>query len=408
MNPKSTELETSVPGPEVCAFTEELQTRAYRKLGEALGLGSDPVATHQRLSRPAMPATHVAPEKLQADLARQGITLSAEDAATKARALAAAYARYFSRPVPTPFEDPNRYPVLAMTFDAVHASLAAKGRPIAPRPYFATLPSGQVDARIVRELKTRSPVVFFERGLFNYVYDFALLTGWAVPILSLEQMADDAMLATLSPRHAIPPATGIFFASSLLAYVTNGNSDLKREPIPKPPDNAFVPMQLVVQMERFVMAHELAHLALGHLDRNAEAGDEFEADALGGQTLTELSLDEGGSWAMGFWGADLFFVALNFLYRTLGLITFGPVKLKWISVTHPDPLKRRSQLAARLRAECPRTLSLTAAGQLASMSDAVFQRLWELATPQLIQAYQNGARPSPVWQNLVTHTFAPA
>ena len=124
--------------------------------------------------------------------------------------------------------------------------------------------------------------------------------------------------------------------------------------------------------------------------------------------LEELSLDEGGSWAMGFWGADLFFVALNFLYRTLGLMTFGPVKLKWISVTHPDPLKRRSQLAARLRAECPRTLSLTAAGQLASMSDAVFQRLWELATPQLIQAYQNGARPSPVWQNLVTHTFAPA
>ena len=397
----------SLLGPEAQAFIQEQQVRAYRKIGVALGLGSDAVKTHAHLSGRVMPAEHVSPEKFRRELAAEGIQLSPDQSAQLDRNIADIHAKYYSAGAPTPFEDPNRYPTLAMIFDGLHADLSAKGQRISPRPHLATLPSGNVDARVLLEPKTRAPIIFFERGLFQFFYDFVLIAGWAVPPLSLQQLSNDAALAELPPRYLMPQEAPGYFSASLYAYVVEGSPALKRSPIPRPSHNLFAPVFLLEHMERFVMAHELAHITLGHLNKAPAVEDEYEADARGFEIVSTLAHQQAGSWSMGYWAVDLALVALNFLYRALGLMAFGPQKLRWISASHPDPLARRQRLRAVAQGGRAPAIGLAAANGLSSMTEAIFQRLWEMSLPGLYEAYQHGARPFPIWKDLITHAFAP-
>src|SRR5258706_2059219 len=126
-------------------FVESWQEREYRRLATALGLGSDARRAYERLSRPTVPR-------------QAGVNV---------------------KQPPTSYEDPNRYTIMAILFDGLQRAMAQRGVALSPTPLLATLPSGDVNARIVIEPASRVPVIFFEQGLFDYLYGFVLLTAWA-------------------------------------------------------------------------------------------------------------------------------------------------------------------------------------------------------------------------------------
>lgn len=393
-------------GSETGSFVQDWQERAYRNLAVALHLGSDPTKAYDYLSSPPMPFEHVSIERfIQAG--DNSANLDQEQLEELSRTLEDRYQHYFSLKMPTPYEDPNRYPIMWMTFDALQNRLLKKGRNVKPKPLLATLPSGDVNAKISIEPKTKTPIIFFERGLFHYFHDFALLTGWGLPPLSVEQLYDPSALAQLPRMYQIPFQAPKFFTDMLYTYIVDGTPLANRSPIPPPRHNLKFIVYLLMQMEWFVMAHELAHIEQKHFNEDARKDHEYAADAGGFTSMVEVARDNSGNVAVSFWACDLALTAINMLYRAIGILEFGDRKLSWISETHPDPLSRRNRLRETIgqhdsvvsRAE------LSMISQFCGIADDVHQKLWEISAPLLLLAHERGARPSPIWKDQIEYCF---
>jgi hypothetical protein len=344
---------------QVRQFVRERQEREYLRLADALGLNSARSA-YEKITHQSM---------------------SAE-----------------SKAMPTPYEDPRMYAIATKTFDSLSRDNDSLGGAALPHPFFATLPSGDVEARITEEPATKTPIVFIEHGLYAFFYDMAKLTAWASPPLTEAQMTDDNLLARLPRSYTMPVRASENFVASLYAYAVSGSPVATSSPMPEPSQNLALAIRLLNHMERFVMAHELAHIRQRHFDKPPTPEIEYEADSLGVSLVTTLADAKHRSWAVGYWGSELAIISLNLLYRTIGLFTFGNDELTWISRTHPDPLTRRENLRGIwLNPRSPKA-GVTAAREVSGMTQTLFLRLWQIALPAFLNLYARGARASPRWR----------
>ena len=227
--------------------------------------------------------------------------------------------------------------------------------------------------------------------------------AWAAPPLSLQQLSDDGALGRIPHSYTMPPQSSQYLAQALSSYAVNGTRPITVAPLPDPPHNTALAIVLLNHMERFVMAHELAHLDRNHLSKAQTPEMEYEADALAVVLVTSLARAHHGSWAIGFWASELALLALNFLYRAIGIFTFGPEKLAWTSSTHPDPLSRRQQIRQRWLDPRAPADGVAAARELSGMTESLLQRLWEICLPAWALEYQRGARASPRWRKVADH-----
>src|SRR5262249_47778220 len=156
---------------------------------------------------------------------------------------------------------------------------------------------------------------------------------------------DDAALRSMPQRYTMPPQSSEYLASLLMDYVASGTPHA-RVTLPPPRHNQFLVMNLLNECERFIMAHELAHLILGHSDRAPQNSQEYrelehEADALATRVLGSVGYEQKGTWAFSFWACDVTLSLFNLLDLALGFLHFGTIALDWISPTHPNPITRR-------------------------------------------------------------------
>ena len=391
--------------PAVREFVEGEQADAYSRLGRELGLGSDPAAAFARLN-PCMPtADQIAPRRFK-DAMGAGF-LSEEQWNQFDAAVAQQYPDHAELQPPTAYESPVTYSILNMTYMGLGSAWSSSPR---QEVYLASLPSGSPDARVVIERTTKAPVIFFEQGLMRFLYDFGMLVAWATPPLSPAQLSDDATLAKLPRSYTMPYDASGYFAGSLVAYVVDGTPITNASPIPRPNHNMFLAATLVTLMERFVMAHELAHITLGHLAIPADVSQEFAADARGLVTMDARARADGISWAMSYWACDLALTCLDILDHAIGVLAFPDSKLAWVSATHPSASSRRQHLRdtlAQLLPDAP-PAGLLAASELCGMSTAVTARLLEFGFVSLAVAIQKGDRPSPLWNDRINYCFRPA
>lgn len=384
-------------------YVEAQQERHYRKLAEELGLGSDPKAAYERVSGEQMPADYVDPRKLRYDYGANSL-LSQSQWSQFGSQVDTIWRRINSVQPPTSYEDPNLYRSLVMTYQQVQASVAVDGNPPGTQPLLATLAAGHVNAIMSEEPTTGAPLLYFERGLFKFFHQFAMLAAWCSPPIPWQNMYSDQALADMPTRYTMPPQSSEFFLQLYLSYAITG-VPIRIQDIAIPSHNIFTAIYLLEAMERFMMAHELCHLRLGHLqhpyvDRAGAWDQEFHADVEG------LSLMQAAGWqAVDFWAADLAMTALHLLDLTLVTLTYG-ARVRWASETHPDYLLRRKYLREAVEAadSIPKpTRSATSA--LWRMNDALFQRLWEIANPVLLLTYRQNQRPSPMWADRIRATF---
>ena len=172
-------------------FVASYQEREYRRLAGEMGLGNDPRAAFEKLT-------------------------GARDAS------------------PGDFEHPALRRAMLVTFDLMQRELDALDMQRLPSPWLATLATGDINARIIEEARSRTKVMFFEHGLFRYFFDIAKLTAWVAPPLSVAQLGDDEALARLRPSHMMPPQATAYFAGTLFAYAASGTPMATASPIPAP------------------------------------------------------------------------------------------------------------------------------------------------------------------------------
>jgi hypothetical protein len=384
-------------------YVEAQQERHYRKLAEALGLGSDPKAAYERVSGEEMPRDHTDPCKLRYDYGADSV-FSASQWSQFGSQVDTIWRRISSLQPPTSYEDPNLYRSLLMTYEQVQAPLAVDGSPPPAQPLLATLAAGHVNAIMSEEPNTNAPLLYFERGLFKFFHQFAMLTAWCSPPIPLQNMYDDQALADMPRRYTMPAQSSEFFLQLYSSYAITG-VPIRIQDIAVPSHNIFTAIYLLQAMERFMMAHELGHLRLGHLqhpyrDKAGAWDQEFHADVEG------LSLMQAAQWrAVDFWAVDLAMTALHFLDLALVILTYG-ARGRWMSQTHPDYLSRRKYLREAVEAadSIPKPTRSATYG-LWRMNDALFQRLWEIASPFLLLAYTQSQRPSPMWGDRIRTSF---
>ncbi|NEU77627.1 hypothetical protein [Nostoc sp. UIC 10630] len=389
-------------------FVQEEQEDAYRLLAIDLGLGQDPAKAFAHLNKDLPPGPDILPQTWKNQL---GIfdALTPEEWAQFDEEVAQVYEYYAALPPPTYFETRSSYLTMAMLFDTVGDAF---GKALRELPFPATLPSGDVNARIVLEPKTKAPVMFFEQGLFRFFMDMAQLIAWATPPLCPAQLNDDFALTQLVRHYTMPFQASESWAGSLYTYVASGSPIANPTPLPRPNHNLFVAILLLGYMERFVMAHELAHITLGHLGKKPknvlEAWEqEYEADEQSLVVLSELARRSGISWATCFWGCNLALTCFDILDRALGLMAFGSYKLTWTSCTHPDGLSRRNRLRGKATSLAPHVtpLEVAAAEELCGMTDALLPKVYELGSFPLVLSHQQGVRPSPLWKGYIARSF---
>jgi hypothetical protein len=311
---------------------------------------------------------------------------------------------------PTRYESVTDYALMHIALSGLSDAWRIGSKHEGAAPHLATLPTGDVNARAVTDPDSQSPVIFFEQGLIRYLYNFAQLVAWAIPPLSWEQLSDDKALTQLVRRYTMPPAASGSFVKALYTYVSSGAvRSATQSIIPQPKHNIPVAATIVSLMERFVMAHELAHVACGHLPLKQAPEHEFEADIYALSTMVAVAQARGQYCAVSLWACDLALTSFHILNRAIGTLAFGGNKLKWMSNTHPDDLARRHHLRAGMnhfREYIPD--SIAAVRELLGMTDFLLGRLWEFAEVSLTIGHAQKDRPSPLWKMRTDYYFQPA
>jgi hypothetical protein len=391
--------------PAVREYVEEEQENAYRDLADDLDLKGGATAAFKRLNYDLPELDEIAPSRYQDSIVP---AFMSQEVCQQFNDLAAEhYKRVADLQLPTAYETRAGYSILNLTMNALRGVWASSPR---AEPYLASLPSGDPSARIAIEWKTNAPVIFFEHALMQFIHDFGVVVAWATPPVGIEVLYDDNALINLPCSYQMPEIASVSFLNLLEAYVVSGTPTATAAPIPKPTSNMFLASAIVSQMEWFIMAHELAHLSLGHLGIPRLQEHEFAADEGGLVTMTEVARRNGAGWALSLWACDLALTCLDVLDRAISFMEFGTRKVRWKCATHPDCFTRRQRLrdAIGVLATGASPSALAAAGMLHGMSEAVIKRLWDIALPELWRAHDAGARPSPLWKKRIRDCFEPS
>ena len=387
-------------------FVRFEQERIYRRLGEEFGLGSDPTKAFAYLSRGEMPASNIDPENFRADLVDQ---FGSDDWEKVVSGAAHIRTYLFQLEPPTEFEDVNLYRSMWLTLSLAYELLDRRGVKLDSIPLLATLPSGDVNARTVLKRGSPLPIIFFEQGLFQFLYDSTLFFGWCMPLENWRQLAISSSLPNPLPNE---PARYIY--NSVCSYVIRGSPATNPLKLARPSVSSIVLGALIQEMELFVMAHELAHLAKGHLHQPAQDVktawlQEYEADEVALSLLCTDARDAGRSWEFSAWACDIALGLINLLSSSVATMAYGQPALRWISPTHPAPLRRQQNLRNKmLRLGIP-GLSWQGAltlGGLQDLTQQLLNALWALFLPNLLDQYAKGVRPCSVWKERTTADFA--
>jgi hypothetical protein len=395
------------------AFVQSTQERYYRRLAIAQGWDLDPVAAHARF----MGSTAI-PDRVPIDPLKSTLRNDpriANDWHRFDATVQETFARYYSRPLPTPLEDPVFHPMLMMLLDRYHTALAGTRYGLEHQPLLATLPSGRVNAITWPVPDTDLRAIFFEQGLFRYFDHIATCVGWALPPLAPGRMVDDAAILATEPRYTMPSQASSLLGSVLVTYVTRGTPPRGTGELPRPPHNLPAVTMLLAYMEQFALVHELGHLMNHDVERFAQHQvapwkAEYQADTLAAHMVTALAYKETGTFAMAFAGCDLALTAMHFLDRALAIVQHGSRALTWVSPTHPDALSRRDSLREEMPAmpQAGTEVARSAAITLCNMTDALLGRLWEIVSLELLMQAGSGHKPSPIWRDYIKTSFAVA
>lgn len=388
--------------PQAREWLTARQSEVYANLGVRAGLGNDPMTAFLHFGTDRMPADWISPEKYETTF--KGTWGGAEGWGGQREQIAGYLARYHTVPLPTPFEDPNRYPTLLEMADAIESTVALV-RPLGVKPLLGTLPSGEINARAVYLRSTREHLVLFEHGLFAFAFEISKLLASTFPPLA-PAGARVRFAAAPNPAVADPDLIGRF-VEILKAYVVHGN------PARVPhaffdPSKMTAAMLLLRSMEMFILAHEYAHIFMGHLtDEVPAAGSgidevdwnwdqELEADEVGFSLMARTLQDQGVPLPLCYWGTEAFFGSMAILEKCRSLLQGGPEDGERGSPTHPPMTARRD----RLRKILPQLVTPDESAEALALGrgiQATLDVLWQASLPQWRAMHAGGVKPSPLW-----------
>jgi hypothetical protein len=317
------------------------------------------------------------------------------------------------RACPTRFESPSWYGVLVSLMEAIDRAAQKMGVHIAHPPLFGTLHTGRVNGMSVAVPDSSVRLVLIDQGLFGFANLMAKAIASSFPFtgedggrMTFSTRPDDVVRSIVER-----PEITARFLDALTAYVVRGHPQMA-EPYAIPHAMRLAD-PLRHSMELFVVGHELAHVALGHLDGNAVPravadtvqADEVEtswqqevaADSLAVMMTIHAMLDDGHDLSMSFWGADLFFGCIDVVERAVYLLTNGVDPGQQTSKTHPPAAMRRELIRATLISAVDDPDVAKGPLKLARIVELALGGVWQRSVPVLARMHADGIRPKRWW-----------
>jgi hypothetical protein len=273
-------------------------------------------------------------------------------------------------------------------------------------PVIGTLPTGQVNAASIFIPGYRTKIIAFASGLFT----FALLISKVIAaVIGREQEID----LTASARDAdiqfmdAHPEVLVKFQDLLDAYMFRG-SIIEAAPytLDGPPLNMAA--HLLKGAELFLLAHEYAHLVLGHLAGGKTIEDplspegmnatlwvpdpelELSADRVGFVTTLPILIRQGTPRVLCACGADMFLTFYDIIERAIVVLRTGEARFPSSATTHPLASTRRAALREQLRQTMAKDVEIAETSIfLCERIQAIVEHLWAQTVPIFRQHYSN-------------------
>jgi hypothetical protein len=383
------------------------QERAYGQIGEQMGIGFRPAEVYRMLVPPPPPQGWT---EAELDRSMPAEFLTHVERSTFSEVLGNYMDKYVAEPS-TPYESPTFQAILRPDQELLLSTLEEIGLPL-PRPVvLATLPTGQVNARSRRIRGSDEIAILFEHGLMHYLYLFSFVVGFAVPAnwwAPLVSEGPNAQISSLVARlgqeetKADPRAAATHLGRLVQAYVIDGNPRAAARPRVR--GAMLVASSVLRQIRLFIVAHELMHVALGHLEISGDSISradrwerEFDAD-INGASLA-ASCFGGPPTVLGLWSCHLALIALDFVERAVTYLDSGSIDCPGTD-THPPSHERASALIryqVNALSENGRSLDALHFAELVDRSGALMEQAWSATKPAWDDLRSRGTRPSPLW-----------
>jgi hypothetical protein len=342
------------------------------------------------------------------------------------------------RLLPTPYEDPNWYAILMRIVKRVERAIPAVYTSYDPKVnanvVFGTLRSGHVNATSMKIEGIDGALVVIEDGLFLFAHLMAKIFSSALPVSSRAgtRVAFLYDRDSIRSRIASNPQLPHSFLDVLKAFIVEGHPSRAAvyfiEALYAPFAN-----YLTEAFEHFLIAHEYAHLVLGHLDPSdsglesvgllpLEEGvramqysweQEVAADQLG-LLLTMVCMQEMHlPFDIGYAGAVMFLMCREIVEKFVDIVTRGQeigfaVELRSagpnaedvpnVAVPTYPPVKSRCEAMRNL---IRKSYSESAYEHITSFESgltAITEELFESIRPNLFAMHQNRVEVAYPWR----------
>lgn len=385
------------------------QERSWGDLAISMGFGWAPKRAFEAMS-PPVPSGDLVVDTMRNDL---GSDLVADRDRSSADITTRTYlAKYLTNP-PTPYESPLLYSTLTHHLDIALEAMAATPWKLAHEPRVATLPSGDLNAKIRKIRHSNEVVVFYQHGLIEFLDQMAIVMGAAIPIEWLKLPLPKSRARQDEPGDASYERLAVEqITESLTSYIVHGNSSrARRRPLKGRALASTV--SLAAGMRNFLLCHELIHLLFGHLavpsvklPRSEAWQREFDAD-MGGSTLAVHSHDEVRVFK--FWTCDIALWSFQMIERALFYLDTGANGELPATHSHPTPTLRRLHFLEEKTRELWELDMKDLSNQLGELivgGAEVGENLWEATIPHWDALRRQGVRPSPLWKQRLEQAHA--
>jgi len=378
------------------------QERDWGMLAISMGLGWKPEQVFAAMSPSPLPTDLISSDRMRRDL---GDDIVADPNWASLAVTMRDYQDKYLVNVPTRYEILPYYSALAYELDGAVDAIAAANQELPYHPLVASLPSGDVNARIRKIPGSNEAVILFQHGLIEFLDQVAIAMGAALPIELTDLPLRVAIPGGSEPGdHAHRQLAVEQLADSLTSYVVEGNPyRARRRPLQERALASGV--TLAAGMRRFLLSHELMHLLLQHfsmrsadMSREQSWQREFDADMVGASLSAPLSAE---ACVFKMWACDTALWAFEILEQTLAYLESGTVTGLPPTHSHPTPRIRRRRLLLEMTRQLQESGETGISGQLGELTAYGWElgaRLWEAVLPYWEDLREKGVRPGPLWK----------
>ena len=202
----------------------------------------------------------------------------------------------FSEPiVPTKYESISQHFLIKELVEKISNSAKTLGLQKKEFPYYATLPTGEVNACAIKMECSKKEFLLFDSQLFTFCNMFAKLFSLCLPIRSKGNISFNI---NEIKNHIKNNKNGcVDKAHDLLHSYCKEKNPSKAKPYLPPQD--YLPLNIIIRdgMELMIVGHEYGHYFSGHLSNNIKniVSDKIDIDNISDSHIQEHEADLLGS-----------------------------------------------------------------------------------------------------------------